>query len=177
MRATSLLGIFSWLGHLPTPNRVTTLLPLCCNQMSFTCVKQMLCMKLFHPGAWDVQCGHCTWSKVEERTNSDSFKLPNKWLLWKRYWQCVAASRLDVLCFQRCCSADHVVIVVTSSYFNSCCLSVVSNRSAHSDLWPLTTTWWVFFPPHSFSSREMMSWFQDHSLQTAEAVVHESPVQ
>ncbi len=52
-------------------------------------------------------------------------------------------------------------------FFSYCCLSIISNQSAHS-LWPLTST--RHFRPHNCRSLDILS-FLDHSLLTLEMVV------
>ncbi len=49
-------------------------------------------------------------------------------------------------------------LVVTSGYLSYCCLSIISNQSAHS---PLTST--SHFRPHNCRSLDIFS-FSDHSL-------------
>ncbi len=65
-----------------------------------------------------------------------------------------SASGFDVLCVQRWYSA----LVVTSGYLSYCCLSIISNQSAHS---PLTST--RHFHPHNCRSLDIFS-FSDNSL-------------
>ncbi len=50
------------------------------------------------------------------------------------------------------------ILVVTSDYLSYCCLSIISNQSAHS---PLTST--RHFRPHNCRSLDIFS-FSDHSL-------------
>ncbi len=73
-----------------------------------------------------------------------------------------SASGFDVLCVQRCILQ---ILVVTSDYLSYCCLSIISNQSAHS---PLTsdinkafsstqlplTGYFLFFRPFSVNPRD-----------------------
>ncbi len=77
-----------------------------------------------------------------------------------------SASGFDVLCVQRCILYN---LVVTSGYLCYCCLSIISNQSAHS---PLTsdinktfsstqlplTGYFLFFGPFSVNPRDGCVW-------------------
>ncbi len=77
-----------------------------------------------------------------------------------------SASGFDVLCVQRCILQ---ILVVTSGYLSYCCLSIISNQSAHS---PLTsdinktfsstqlplTGYFLFFGPFSVNPRDGCAW-------------------
>ncbi len=67
-----------------------------------------------------------------------------------------SASGFDVLCVQRCILQ---ILVVTSGYLSYCCLSIISNQSAHS---PLTSDVNKAFS-HNCRSLDIFS-FSDHSL-------------
>ncbi len=68
-----------------------------------------------------------------------------------------SASGFDVLCVQRCILQT---LVVTSGYLSYCCLSIISNQSAHS---PLTSDINKAFSSTQLPSLDIFS-FSDHSL-------------
>ncbi len=73
-------------------------------------------------------------------------------------WSSAAVAHL--LQGSMCCAfRDGILhtLVVTSGYLSYCCLSIISNQSAHS---PLTTR---HFRPHNWRSLDIFS-FSDHSL-------------
>ncbi len=74
-------------------------------------------------------------------------------------WSSAAVAHL--LQGSTCCAfRDGILhtLVVTSDYLSYCCLSIISNQSAHSSL---TST--RYFHPHNCHSLDIFS-FLDHSL-------------